>query len=439
MSEVRETVLELLAQLGSSREARQYLKEFSSVEESRFAVVKVGGGILRDHLDELASALAFLHRLGLRPVVLHGAGPQVDQALEDAGIASERIDNLRVTTEEVMAVARPVIYEQNLALVEALERRGIRARGLQHGTFQAEFLDADRYGLVGRITEVKLDGLRRAVRAGALPVLTFLGESPSGQVLNINADIAARELVWAIRPHKIIFLTPSGGLLDRNGRVISAVTLNNDYESLMNEPWVHSGMRLKLQQINEMLAGLDDSTSVSITSADQLTRELFTYRGAGTLVRKGEGIDFFDAPDPDILADVASRVETSFGRTLKPGWVTGLEAPAVLLSESRRAAAVVVKGQDGYPYLEKFIVTPEAQGEGLGAAMWQVLRARYPQLYWRSRNANPITPWYFLQADCCERHGPWVVFCNGIDDPVQRHRLVAEAMDRDPGWQEAES
>jgi acetylglutamate kinase len=439
VSEVRETVLELLAQLGSSREARQYLKEFSSVEESRFAVVKVGGGILRDHLDELASALAFLHRLGLRPVVLHGAGPQVDAALEAAGVASERIDNLRVTTETVMEVARPVIYEQNLHLIEALEQRGIRARGLQHGTFQARFLDRDRYGLVGEITGVNLDSLRRAVGAGALPVLTFLGESPSGQVLNINADIAARELVWAVRPHKIIFLTPSGGLLDRNGRVISAVTLNNDYEALMREPWVHSGMRLKLQQIKEMLDGLDDSTSVSITSADQLTRELFTYRGAGTLVRKGEGIDLFDAPEPEILADVAKRVEASFGRRLKPGWVESLVDPVVLLSASRRAAAVVVQGEDGLPYLEKFIVTPEAQGEGLGAAMWQVLRARYPQLYWRSRNSNPITPWYFLQADSCERHGPWVVFCNGITDPVLRDRVVHEAMSRDPGWQEREA
>jgi acetylglutamate kinase len=436
MSEVRETVLELLAQLGSSREARQYLKEFSSVEESRFAVVKVGGGILRDHLDELASALAFLHRLGLRPVVLHGAGPQVDAALEAAGVESTRIDNLRVTTEEVMEIARPVIYEQNLRIVEALEQRGIRARGLQHGTFQARFLDADRFGLVGEITSVQLDGLRRAVRSGALPVLTFLGESPSGQVLNINADVAARELVWAIRPHKIIFLTPSGGLLDRDGRIISAVTLNNDYEALMQEPWVHSGMRLKLQQIKEMLDGLDESTSVSITSADQLTRELFTYRGAGTLVRKGEGIDCLDAPERDLLEDVAKRVEASFGRSLKDGWIDGLNKPVVLLSASRRAAAVVVEGAEGFPYLEKFIVTPEAQGEGLGAAMWQVLRARYPRLYWRSRNANPITPWYFLQADCCERHGPWVVFTNGIDDPAQRDRVVREALDRDPGWVE---
>ena len=156
-------------------------------------------------------------------------------------------------------------------------------------------------------------------------------------------------------------------------------------------------------------------------------------------MRKGEGIDYFDAPEPEILADVAKRVEASFGKSLKPGWVENLREPAVLLSDSRRAAAVVVEGEGGFPYLEKFIVTPEAQGEGLGAAMWQVLRARYPQLYWRSRNSNPITPWYFLQADCCERHGPWVVFSNGITDPAQRHRVVEEAMSRDPGWQEASS
>jgi acetylglutamate kinase len=211
MTEVRETVLELLSQLGSSREARQYLKEFSSVEESRFAVVKVGGGILRDNLDELATALAFLHRLGLRPVVLHGAGPQMDAALEEAGVSSERVDGLRVTTAEVMSVVRPVMYQQNMRLVDSLEARGIRARGLQHGIFQCRFLDRESYGLVGEIVKVDLEPLRRTIHAGSLPVLTCLGESPSGQVLNINADIATRELVWAIEPHKIIFLTPAGG------------------------------------------------------------------------------------------------------------------------------------------------------------------------------------------------------------------------------------
>ncbi len=316
MTDIRQLVQELLAQLGSSREAQQYLKEYSGTNQARFAVVKVGGGILRDHLDELTSALAFLHRLGLIPVVLHGAGPQLDQALADAGIETERREGLRVTSDAVMSVARPLMYRENLRLVEALEAKGIRARGIQHGVFQCSYLDQEKLGLVGEVENVELDAIESAVRSGAVPVLTCLGESPSGQVLNINADIATRELVWKLRPHKVIFLSPTGGLLDSQDRIISAVSLSNDYEALMQQPWVHSGMRLKLQQINEMLQRLPDDTSVSITSAAHLTRELFTYRGAGTLVRKGEAINVFEHPDAETLAIVKNLVEQSFQQNL---------------------------------------------------------------------------------------------------------------------------
>ncbi len=436
MTDVRKIVHELLAQLGSSREARQYLKEFSGTNQARFAVVKVGGGILRDHMDELTSALAFLHRLGLIPVVLHGAGPQLDQALTDAGIETQRRDGLRVTTEAVMSVARPLMYKENLRLVEALEEKGIRARGIQHGVFQCSYLDQENLGLVGKVEQVELDAIESAVRSGAVPVLTCLGESPSGQVLNINADIATRDLVWKLQPHKVIFLSPTGGLLDRQGRIISAVSLTNDYEALMQQPWVHSGMRLKLRQINEMLQRLPDNASVSITSAAHLTRELFTYRGAGTLVRKGESINVHETPEAETLIAVKALVEKSFQRELKDGWFEQLNEPLVLLSETRRAAAIITKGIDGLPYLEKFIVTSEAQGEGLGAAIWQVVNARYSSLYWRSRNTNPVTPWYFQQADSSNRSGQWVVFTIGIENSDQRERCVADSLARDSGWVE---
>ncbi len=436
MTDVRQIVHELLAQLGSSREARQYLKEFSGTNQARFAVVKVGGGILRDHLDELTSALAFLHRLGLIPVVLHGAGPQLDQALTDAGIETERRDGLRVTSEAVMSVARPLMYKENLRLVEALEDKGVRARGIQHGVFQCSYLDQENLGLVGEVEEVELSAIESAVRSGSVPVLTCLGESSSGQVLNINADIATRDLVWKLQPHKVIFLSPTGGLLDRQDRIISAVSLTNDYEALMQQPWVHSGMRLKLQQINEMLQRLPDNASVSITSAAHLTRELFTYRGAGTLVRKGESINVYENPDAETLVALQDIVETSFQRKLKDGWFEQLNEPLVLLSETRRAAAVITKGVDGLPYLDKFIVTSEAQGEGLGAAIWQVVNARCSSLYWRSRNTNPITPWYFQQADSSNRSGQWVVFTIGIEKADQRERCVADSLSRDSGWTE---
>ena len=183
-----------------------------------------------------------------------------------------------------------------------------------------------------------------------------------------------------------------------------------------------------------MLQRLPDDTSVSITSAAHLTRELFTYRGAGTLVRKGEAIKVYKNPDVETLDQVKKLVEHSFKRKLRDDWFAGLNEPLILLSETGRAAAVITNGEDGLPYLDKFIVTSEAQGEGLGAAIWQVVRARYPALYWRSRYTNPVTPWYFQQADSSNRSGQWVVFTIGVGQAEQRERCVADALTRDSGW-----
>lgn len=434
MPELRRTVIELLGQLGSSREARQYLRQFSRIEESRFAVVKIGGAVMRDDLEELAAALAFLHRLGLTPIVLHGAGPQLDEAMEAAGVSVEKRDGLRVTTEEVMAVARPVIYRANAALVDALESRGVRARGILHGVFDARLVDRERLGLVGEISKVELEPVQTAIRAGALPVVACLGESPGGQVMNINADIAARELVWAVEPHKVIFLTGTGGLLDHSGRVISAISLRNDYDYLLDQEWVHSGMRLKLVQIRELLERLPKETSVSITSAANLTRELFTHTGAGTLIRRGEAIDWYESVSPEHREQLQILLEDSFGRSLRPDWLEQRELIGLLWAESGRAAALVTAGVDGVPYLDKFVVTPEAQGEGLGAALWQALRQRFGKLYWRARAGNPVAVWYFQQAHTTHRQGEWIVYTIGIDDFETLARLTADARQRDSGW-----
>lgn len=436
MGEVRKTVIELLGQLGSSREARQYLKQFSRIEESRFAVVKVGGAVLRDELDDLAAALAFLHELGLSPIVLHGAGPQLDQAMQEAGLAVEKHDGLRVTTEAVMAVVRPVIYRANEQLVEALEARGVRARGVVHGIFSAHLRNPEKLGLVGEIDRVDLAPLQAAVRSGALPVVACLGESPSGQMMNINADVAARELVWAIQPHKVIFLTGTGGLLDQNGRIISAISISGDYDRLMAEDWVHSGMQLKLAEIKTMLDRLPHETSVSITSASKLTRELFTHTGAGTLVRRGERIDWLETVSDERIEDLEQLLEASFGRSLRPDWLAERDVMGLMWAESGRAAALIVKGHDGLPYLDKIVVTPEAQGEGLGAALWQMLRARCPAMYWRSRASNPIAGWYFQQAHLTHRQGEWVVFAIGVDGFNEFQALVDDARARDSGWVE---
>jgi acetylglutamate kinase len=439
MAEIRSVVNQVLSQLGTSREARYYLNQYSSDGELQFAVIKVGGAVLEEQLEPLAAALAFLRNLGLMPIILHGAGPQLDVALQEASIRTEKRRGLRVTTPDVMEVARPVIYRANRRLVSALEDQGVRAQGIQHGVFVCDYLDRDELGLVGDIHHVDLEAIRDVVHRGMLPVVACLGESSTGQVMNINADIAARELIWKVKPHKIIFLTGTGGLLDESGRIISAISLRTDYEYLMEQEWVHSGMQLKLEQISQLLSGLPDSASVSITSVENLAKELFTHRGAGTLIRKGEQIIEYHELGPQFRKKATALLEQSFSRELKDGYFDQLDLECVLCSESYGAMAIVLKGVDGVPYLDKFAVTPEAQGAGLGAAVWQALVHRCPALYWRSRTRNPITPWYFDQADASFTQDNWVAFSVGIQDFEQLKRCKEDCLSRKESWLELES
>ena len=135
-------------------------------------------------------------------------------------------------------------------------------------------------------------------------------------------------------------------------------------------------------------------------------------------------------------ADLKDLLEQSFQRRLHDSYFDDLPLEYVLMSESGGAAAVVLRGIDGLPYLDKFAVTPEAQGSGLGAAVWQHLVQLCPQLYWRSRISNPVTQWYFDQADSSMRKGGWVAFSNGITDYTQLQRCTEDSLGRVESWVE---
>src|SRR4249920_4252798 len=103
MTDLRSTIVRLLSNMASAKEIQQYLKRFSQLDAERFAVVKVGGAILRDDLDALVSSLSFLQQVGLTPIVVHGAGPQLDLEMQKAKIEKQIVDGLRVTTPEVLS------------------------------------------------------------------------------------------------------------------------------------------------------------------------------------------------------------------------------------------------------------------------------------------------------------------------------------------------
>ena len=414
MNDLRPTIVRLLSNMASAKEIQQYLKRFSQLDAARFAVVKVGGAILRDDLDSLVSSLAFLQQVGLTPIVLHGAGPQLDEEMKTAGIDKQIVDGLRVTTPAGLAVVRRVFQQENLRLVEALQAQGVRATSITAGVFEADFLDQDKLGLVGKVLTVHRPSIDAAIKVRSIPVIASLGETVGGQILNINADWAANELVKTLQPYKIIFLTGTGGLLDGDGELIDSINLSTEYAELMQQPWLHSGMKLKIEQIHDLLMQLPPSSSVSITRPDELAKELFTHRGSGTLVRRGEQIRGVESWDKLDLERLRHLVESGFGRKLAADYFEMTQPYRIFFSEHYRAALILTT-ENGIPHLDKFAVSDDAQGEGLGRAAWQVMRSQTPRLFWRSRADNAINDFYFDEADGCLKGEKWNVFWYGLE------------------------
>lgn len=425
MPDIRETIVHLLSNVSDGKEIHTYLQRFSELERTRFAVIKVGGAILRDRLEETAAALALLHTVGLTPIVIHGGGPQLDEKLSADGVPSDKVDGLRVTTPAVLDTARDVFTSQNIRLVEAIRAQGVDAHGLTQGVFDAELVDEDKYGLVGEPTSVHLDLLQSIVKSGAIPILTCLGVVSGGQMVNINADSATRILVHEVQPMKIIFLSDMGGLLDGEGNVIDSINLATDYDDLMSADWVHSGMRLKLAEIHRLLSDAPLTTSVSITTPGALARELFTHSGDGTLVRMGEAINRLVTPPEVDESRLIELIEDAFGQTLEATWWDEVSLLSAYVSETYRAAAVVAE-LDEFVYLDKFAIDESARGEGLARTVWDHMLRDYPSLVWRSRADNPFNPFYDRESDGSMTLNGWTIYWKGVYD----FELIGRAVKR---------
>lgn len=329
-------MVRLLLSLGSHKQMRQLLKRFSSSDAMHFAVLKIGGGVLEGQaLKNLVSSIEFLRKVGFYPIVVHGGGPQLNAELDKAGEVPTYVEGMRVTTPKVLSIAMRVFEKENMKLVEALEQAGTRARPVS-GVFEATPLDPKTYGLVGQVTRIHTDALASCILTGYVPVLTSLGMSAEGQVLNINADVAALELAKEIHPLKILFINTTAGMLDGNGKLMTSIRMNEQYDELMKQPWVKHGTRLKLKEFKSCLDHLPASTTISITSPENVPAELFESRGLGTHISKGERVQAHKSLETVDLEKVRGLLEGSFKAPLKPQYFHDLATRVhrIYISES---------------------------------------------------------------------------------------------------------
>ena len=434
----RSAVINVLNNIGSKREVQQYLAQFTSVSSQQFAVIKVGGAILTDYIDVLCASLRNLNQMGLFPVIIHGAGPQLNAQLEAAGVQPRYNEGIRITDGKTLGIARKLFLEENLKLVEALEAWGVRARPITSGVLMAGYKDKETYEFVGEVEQVNAQSIRNAIADGYIPVLTCMAESAEGQVLNVNADKAAAELARALVPLKIVYLSEKGGIHDKEtGKLIEAINLDEEYDEYMKKPWVIHGTRSKIRDIKTLLDDLPRSSSVAIIHPESLERELFTHSGAGTLIRRGTKLQ--QATSISTFQDLAQLKKTLVRDR------EGFDSAAVVdrylhslstrpfnayYDENMEALAIVLPPQSDsgnqLAHLATLTMTRSAWLSNIADNVFQNLARDFPKLAWTVNQTDENLTWFSEKADGSIARKGEVLFWYGIESPEEVRELMSE-------------
>ena len=279
-------------------EALPYIQKFAG----RTIVVKYGGNAMID--DALKASFArdivLMQAVGMRPIVVHGGGPQIGELLERLNIESRFVDGMRVTTEETMDVVEMVLGGLvNKEIVSLLNLAGGRAMGLTGKDGQlirAKQLKIERkspeleapeiidIGHVGQVESIDTRVLTMLTENDVIPVVAPIGVGPKGESYNINADLVAGKLAEVLNAEKLMLLTNTGGVLDQTGQVVTGL-ISDEVRALIDNGTISGGMLPKVAcALSAVNAGVNSAHIVDGRVPHSVLLEIFTDQGVGTQI-----------------------------------------------------------------------------------------------------------------------------------------------------------
>ena len=274
-------------------ESLPWLQKF----HGKVVVVKFGGNAMVDAELQKAFAedMAYLRWVGIRPVVVHGGGPQISARLAELGIESEFRGGFRVTTSETISIVRDVLRDQISAqlatLIQDAGAKTLVMSGEDANLFRAEKTALETedgpvdIGLVGEVTQVNPRIVLEALEAGKIPVISTVAPSTSGELLNVNADLAAAALAVALGAEKLMVLTDVPGLYSdwpNRDSLVSEIT-SRELETML--PTLESGMIPKMQScLKAVQGGVPTAHVIDGRTPHSILLEIFTVTGVGTIV-----------------------------------------------------------------------------------------------------------------------------------------------------------
>ncbi len=281
-------------------EALPYIKEF----HGKNVVVKYGGSIVGKGLAGFARDIVLMKFVGIRPVVVHGGGKQIERELKRRGLRSEFIAGLRVTGKRTMKTVEKVLGEKiNRRIVSEISKNGAKAvgmTGVEGKTIAVKkadireiaaqndiYIDPDAdLGMVGDITKVNPALIRRYEKQGYIPVIAPIGTDGKGNSYNINADHAAGKIASALKAEKLIMLTDVRGIKNKNGGLLSSLSFKQA-DRLIKEGVISKGMRPKAKCCMESISeGVGKAHIIDGRVDHALILEIFTDSGIGTEIKK---------------------------------------------------------------------------------------------------------------------------------------------------------
>lgn len=276
-------------------ESLDWLREF----HGRIVVVKFGGNAMVDEQLQLAFAqdMAYLRFVGIRPVVVHGGGPQITARLKELGIESEFRHGFRYTDEATIGVVREVLRNQVSAklseLIEAAGASTVVLSGEDDNLFRAEKVKAKTadgevdLGLVGEVRTVNPRAVLAALEQGKVPVVSTVAPTVLGELLNVNADLAAASLAVALGAEKLLVLTDVAGLYSDWPNQNSLVSEISAAELRTLIPSLESGMIPKMQAcLAAIEGGVPKAHIIDGRQPHSILLEIFTQAGVGTQVTR---------------------------------------------------------------------------------------------------------------------------------------------------------
>jgi acetylglutamate kinase len=286
--------------------------DYTRLYRGQTFVIKLGGEVLanREALDSVAVSIALLESLSVRVVLVHGGGPQASELSRQLGLLPEVVAGRRVTTPEVLEVAKMVYAGRlNVDLLAMLRGEGVRGVGVSG--IDGDLVTARRrppvqvrdddgsertvdFGEVGDIEKVDPAVLKALIDGGYVPVVASLAADSSGRPLNVNADTLAEALASALQAKKLIFLTSAPGVLrdaaDESSLVAFAVP--DDLQPLIDSGAIRGGMRPKVEAcIRAVGNGVRRTHIIDGRVPDALLVEVFTGHGCGTMVVARKDLD----------------------------------------------------------------------------------------------------------------------------------------------------